>query len=82
MLQVQLIELSISINQINDSFEFEVMPRDEWGVPAHIPPDLSTQIVHTYQVPPQYFPFLKKIGEDSPHLQPFCDKLIKGVVSL
>ena len=28
----------------------EVMPRDEFGVPAHIPPELSTEIKHTYYV--------------------------------
>ena len=32
---------------------WKVMPRDEFGVPAHIPPELSTTIRHTYYVPPQ-----------------------------
>ena len=35
------------------------------AVPAHIPPELSTSIRHTYYVPPQYYPFLKKLGHDS-----------------
>ncbi|KAF4654107.1 hypothetical protein FOL46_008864 [Perkinsus olseni] len=59
-------------------FEFEEIPRDEFGVPAHIPPELSTQIRHTYYVPPQYYPFLKKLGEDTPELKPYTDKLIMG----
>merc|ERR1712124_165360 len=58
--------------------EYEVMPRDEFGVPAHIPPELSTEIKHTYYVPPQYYPFLKKLGDDTPELKPFMDKLING----
>jgi hypothetical protein len=58
--------------------EYEVMPRDEFGVPAHIPPELSTEIKHTYYVPPQYYPFLKKLGEDTPEMKPFMDKLING----
>merc|ERR1719359_1964844 len=58
--------------------EYEVMPRDEFGVPAHIPPELSTMIKHTYYVPPQYYPFLKKLGDDTPELKPFMDKLING----
>jgi hypothetical protein len=58
--------------------EYEVMPRDEYGVPAHIPPELSTEIKHTYYVPPQYYPFLKKLGDDTPELKPFMDKLING----
>merc|ERR1719499_1094326 len=32
----------------------------EYDVPAHIPPELSTTIRHTYYLPPQYYPFLKK----------------------
>lgn len=58
--------------------EYEVMPRDEYGVPAHIPPDISTAVQHTYYVPPSYYPFLKKIGDDTPELKPWMDKLIKG----
>merc|ERR1719267_365897 len=58
--------------------EYEVMPRDEFGVPAHIPPELSTEIKHTYYVPPQYYPFLKKLGDDTPELKPFTDKLMNG----
>ena len=30
------------------------------------------------QVPPQYYPFLKKLGDDTPELKPFMDKLING----
>merc|ERR1719299_247750 len=41
--------------------EYEVMPRDEFGVPAHIPPELSTSIRHTYYVPPQYYQFPKPL---------------------
>merc|ERR1719150_620145 len=58
--------------------EFDVMPRDEFGVPAHIPPELSTTIRHTYYVPPQYYPFLKKLGDDTPELKPYMDKLMNG----
>jgi len=58
--------------------EYDVMPRDEFGVPAYIPPELSTQIRHTYYVPPQYYPFLKKLGDDTPELKPFTDKLMNG----
>mmetsp|Transcript_19352 Transcript_19352/g.55496 ORF Transcript_19352/g.55496 Transcript_19352/m.55496 type:complete len:245 (+) Transcript_19352:87-821(+) len=58
--------------------EYDVMPRDEFGVPAHIPPELSTTIRHTYYVPPQYYPFLKKLGDDTPELKPYMDKLING----
>merc|ERR1719263_745060 len=58
--------------------EYDVMPRDEFGVPAHVPPELSTAIKHTYYLPPQYYPFLKKLGDDTPELKPFTDKLING----
>jgi len=58
--------------------EYEIMPRDDFGVPAHIPPDLSTVIQHTYYVPLQYYPFLKKLGDDSPEIKPWMDKLING----
>jgi len=61
--------------------EYDVMPRDEFGVPAHIPPELSTTIRHTYYVPPQYYPFLKKLGDDTPELKPWMDKLINGQLS-
>lgn len=61
-----------------DYFDYETMPRDEYGVPAHIPPDLSTVIKHTYCVPPQYFPFLKKLGDETPEIKPMMDKLIAG----
>ena len=85
--------------------EWDVMPRDEFGVPAHIPPEISTTIRHTllrsacdllkaclpswpllfcrflgdllqfaseflrYYIPPQYYPFLKKLGDDTPELK-------------
>merc|ERR1712107_604782 len=58
--------------------EYDVMPRDEFGVPAHIPPELSTTIRHTYYIPPQYYPFLKKLGDDTPELKPYTDKLMNG----
>eukprot|EP00435_Cladocopium_sp_Y103_P036291 s603_g9.t1 len=58
--------------------EWDEMPRDEFGVPAHIPPELSTTIRHTYYIPPQYFPFLKKLGDDTPELKPWMDKLMNG----
>ncbi|CAJ1390036.1 unnamed protein product [Effrenium voratum] len=58
--------------------EYDVMPRDEFGVPAHIPPEISTAIRHTYYIPPQYYPFLKKLGDDTPELKPWMDKLING----
>lgn len=60
------------------SLDFEVMPRDSYGVPAHIPPDIGAAIQHTYHVPPSYYPFIKKLGDDSPELKPYTDKLIKG----
>mmetsp|Transcript_1073 Transcript_1073/g.2757 ORF Transcript_1073/g.2757 Transcript_1073/m.2757 type:complete len:247 (+) Transcript_1073:53-793(+) len=58
--------------------EYDVIPRDEFGVPAHIPPEVSTTIRHTYYIPPQYYPFLKKLGDDTPELKPYMDKLING----
>ena len=61
-----------------DTDNFEEIPRDGFGVPAHIPPEIAVQIRHTFAVPPQYFPFLKKLGEDTPSLKPFLDSLIKG----
>lgn len=77
-------------------FEFEEIPRDEFGVPAHIPPEVcesprlttalfvspfsATQIRHTYYVPPQYFPFLKKLGDDTPELKPYTDKVTRLVL--
>ena len=54
------------------------MPRDEFGVPATIPPEISTRIRHTYYIPPQYYPFLKKLGDDTPELKPWMDKLMNG----
>eukprot|EP00928_Gymnodinium_smaydae_P020443 TRINITY_DN178_c2_g1_i2.p1 TRINITY_DN178_c2_g1~~TRINITY_DN178_c2_g1_i2.p1 ORF type:complete len:237 (-),score=48.82 TRINITY_DN178_c2_g1_i2:88-798(-) len=58
--------------------EYDVMPRDEFGVPAHIPPELGNTIRHTYHVPPQYYPFLKRLGDDTPELKPYTDKLMNG----
>lgn len=58
--------------------EYELMPRDEYGVPAVIPPEVSTMIRHTYYVPPQFYPWLKKLGDDTPELKPYLDKLING----
>ncbi|XP_022587148.2 uncharacterized protein LOC34620306 [Cyclospora cayetanensis] len=58
--------------------EHEVIPRDGYGVPAHIPPEISTQIKHVFHVPPQFYPFLKKLGDDTPELKPYMEKLIKG----
>lgn len=58
--------------------EWEIVPRDEYGVPAHIPPDLSTTIQHAYYLPPDYYPFLKKLGDDDSAIKPFCDKIING----
>lgn len=58
--------------------EWEVMPRDGFGVPAQIPPDLSTIIQHTFYIPPDYYPFLKKLGDDDPNIKPYMDKLIMG----
>ena len=31
--------------------EYDVMPRDEFGVPAHIPPEISTTIRHAHSGP-------------------------------
>lgn len=58
--------------------ECEVMPRDEFGVPASIPPEVSTKIKHTYFIPPQFYTFLKKLGDDTEELKPYMIKLIKG----
>ncbi|KYF45960.1 hypothetical protein TGARI_229920 [Toxoplasma gondii ARI] len=58
--------------------EHQVIPRDGFGVPAQIPPEVSQHIKHVYYVPPQFFPFLKKLADDTPSLQPFMYKLIKG----
>jgi len=58
--------------------DYTTMTRDEWGVPVSIPPELSTAIKHTYYVPPQYYPFLKKLGDDDPDMKPYMDKLIMG----
>jgi len=50
-------------------------------VPAHIPPDLSTKILHTYAVPPEYYPVLKRFGDENPVYKVFLDKLIQGKLS-
>jgi len=63
------------------SQDTHVMPRSEFGVPAHIPPELADEIVHTVHVPPQYYPWLKKLGDDTPALKPFTDKLIEGTMT-
>jgi len=54
------------------------IPRNEYGVPAHIPPEIGQSIKHTFHVPPQYYPFLKKLGDDTPDLKPYTDMLING----
>lgn len=51
-------------------------------VPAHIPPEVSTKIRHVYYIPPQFFPFMKKLGDDTPALKPYTDKLIRGEFTL
>ncbi|CDJ47269.1 Chromosome II, complete genome, related [Eimeria brunetti] len=58
--------------------EHEEIPRDGFGVPAHIPPEVSTKIKHVLYVPPQFFPFLKRLGDDTAELEPYMIKLIKG----
>eukprot|EP00922_Rhytidocystis_sp_ex-Travisia-forbesii_P031525 GHVS01046653.1.p1 GENE.GHVS01046653.1~~GHVS01046653.1.p1 ORF type:complete len:268 (+),score=40.13 GHVS01046653.1:27-806(+) len=58
--------------------EQEVMPRDAFGIPALIPPELSTKIKHVYHVPPQFYPFLKKLGDDTAALKPYTDMLMHG----
>eukprot|EP00920_Eleutheroschizon_duboscqi_P029999 GHVT01072715.1.p1 GENE.GHVT01072715.1~~GHVT01072715.1.p1 ORF type:complete len:238 (-),score=31.45 GHVT01072715.1:163-876(-) len=58
--------------------ENDVMPRDEFGVPCHIPPEVSTTISHCYQPPPHFFPFLKKLADDCPALEVYMHKLIQG----
>ncbi|VWU50802.1 conserved protein, unknown function [Hepatocystis sp. ex Piliocolobus tephrosceles] len=58
--------------------EYDVIPRDEFGVPASIPPEVSTKIKHTYYIPPQFYTFLKKLGDDTEELKPYMIKLIKG----
>ncbi|CAD2097465.1 hypothetical protein YYG_03901 [Plasmodium vinckei petteri] len=56
----------------------DVIPRDEFGIPASIPPEVSTNIKHTYYVPPQFYMFLKKLGDDTAELKPYMTKLIQG----
>lgn len=58
--------------------ENEVMPRDEFGVPALVPPEVSTNIKHVYHLPPHFYPFIKKLGHDTPALQPYTNLLING----
>eukprot|EP00916_Digyalum_oweni_P008717 GHVL01014545.1.p1 GENE.GHVL01014545.1~~GHVL01014545.1.p1 ORF type:complete len:250 (+),score=18.58 GHVL01014545.1:63-812(+) len=58
--------------------EYETAPRDEMGVPVQIPPEVSTKIRQCYSVRPQFFPFIKKLGDDTPAIKPYTDKLIRG----
>ncbi|KAK2195921.1 hypothetical protein BdWA1_002519 [Babesia duncani] len=55
------------------------IPRDGYGCPATFPPEVSTQILHTYRLPPQFYPFLKKLADDTPELAPYMHKLINGM---
>ncbi|EKX73190.1 conserved hypothetical protein [Theileria equi strain WA] len=55
-----------------------VMPRDGYGCLASFPPEVSTRITHTYRLPPQFYPFLKRLGDDTPELKPYMDKLMTG----
>lgn len=59
----------------------ETIPRDGFGVPGQIPPEIATSIKHTYAFPPHFFPFLKKLGEDTPSLKKYTDKAINGTLS-
>lgn len=54
------------------------IPRGYYGTPGHIPPEITQQVKHTLYLPPQYYPWLKKLGEDTPELKPYMDKAIKG----
>ncbi|UKJ88648.2 hypothetical protein MACJ_001892 [Theileria orientalis] len=56
-----------------------VIPRDGYGCLATFPPEVSTRILHTFRLPPQFYPFLKKLGDDTPSLKPYMDKLIMGL---
>jgi len=66
---------------VDKDLEYEMIPRDAFGVPAHIPPDLSTNILHTYAVPPEYYPALKRFGDENPSHKVWFDKLIHGELS-
>lgn len=50
----------------------------QFRIPATIPPEIGSRIEHTYRLPPQFYPFLKKLGDDTPSLKPYMDKLIRG----
>ncbi|GFE52757.1 chromosome complete related protein [Babesia ovis] len=58
--------------------EHSVIPRDGYGCPGTFPPEVSTKITHTFRLPPQFYPFLKKLGDDTPALKPYMDRLITG----
>ncbi|EDO07661.2 putative integral membrane protein [Babesia bovis T2Bo] len=58
--------------------EHSVIPRDGYGCPGTFPPEVSTKIKHTFRLPPQFYPFLKKLGDDTPELKPYMDRLISG----
>lgn len=58
--------------------EHSVIPRDGYGCPATFPPEVTTKIHHTFRLPPQFYPFLKKLGDDTPALKPYMDRLISG----
>eukprot|EP01068_Selenidium_serpulae_P016872 Selendium_serpulae@DN6331_c4_g1_i4.p2 len=58
--------------------DHSTMPRDEFGVPASIPPEVASDIRHVYHLPPQFYPALKKWGDDTPELKPFLDSLMNG----
>ena len=34
--------------------------------------------MHTYAVPPEYYPVLKRFGDENPSIKDFMDKLIAG----
>lgn len=58
--------------------ENSVIPRDGYGCPGSFPPEVTTRIHHTFRLPPQFYPFLKKLGDDTPALKPYMDRLITG----
>ena len=60
------------------STDLSAIARDEYNCPMQVPPEVSTTIKFTYYIPPQFFPFLKKLGDDTPGMKPYMDKLIHG----
>ncbi|CDR96329.1 hypothetical protein, conserved [Babesia bigemina] len=58
--------------------EHSVIPRDGYGCPGTFPPEVSTKIRHTFRLPPQFYPFLKKLADDTPELKPYMYRLIEG----